>query len=116
MATNFPKGIFTSIFLRLLHAAPLIVKYLPLPGRREEGTSIFFLPDRYCPVIERGSFSKSSTLPFATTSPPWTPGPGPISTRKSAARIVSSSCSTTINVLPRLTMSFMVAISLSLSL
>src|SRR5438045_3698411 len=33
--------------------------------------------------------------------PPCSPAPGPMSTIQSAARIVSSSCSTTINVLPR---------------
>ena len=38
---------------------------------------------------------------MATTSPPRTPGPGPKSMRWSAARIVSSSCSTTTTVLPR---------------
>ena len=31
----------------------------------------------------------------ATTSPPWTPAPGPMSTTWSAVRIASSSCSTT---------------------
>ena len=37
----------------------------------------------------------------ATISPPCTPAPGPMSTMWSAARIASSSCSTTITVLPR---------------
>ena len=36
----------------------------------------------------------------ATISPPCTPAPGPTSTMKSAARMVSSSCSTTRTVLP----------------
>jgi hypothetical protein len=40
-------------------------------------------------------------VPWATTSPPCTPAPGPMSTTWSAARIASSSCSTTITVLPR---------------
>ena len=43
------------------------------------------------------------------------PAPGPTSTTKSAARIVSSSCSTTMRVLPRSRSLFSVAISLSLS-
>ncbi len=43
----------------------------------------------------------SSAVPMATTSPPRTPGPGPKSMMWSAARIVSSSCSTTTTVLPR---------------
>ena len=32
-------------------------------------------------VLLRGSAQMSSTLPCATTSPPWIPAPGPISTR-----------------------------------
>ena len=40
-------------------------------------------------------------VPSATTSPPSSPAPGPMSTTWSAARIVPSSCSTTITVLPR---------------
>ena len=34
-------------------------------------------------------------------SPPWMPAPGPMSITWSAVRIASSSCSTTITVLPR---------------
>ena len=40
-------------------------------------------------------------MPCATTSPPWTPAPGPMSMTWSAWRIASSSCSTTSTVLPR---------------
>ena len=43
----------------------------------------------------------SSGVPIATTWPPSSPAPGPRSTTKSAARMVSSSCSTTSTVLPR---------------
>ena len=68
---------------------------------RFAGTSIRFLPDRYCPVSERGAFRMSASVPCATTSPPCTPAPGPMSTTWSARRIASSSCSTTITVLPR---------------
>ena len=50
-----------------------------MPVRRSAGTGIFFFPDRYCPVIERGSAMRSSTLPAATISPPWMPAPGPTS-------------------------------------
>ena len=45
--------------------------------------------------------SSSATSPEATTRPPCSPAPGPMSITWSAARIVSSSCSTTITVLPR---------------
>src|SRR5205823_12770470 len=54
-------------------------------------------PTRRSSDLER----TSSIVPCATTSPPWMPGPGPISTICSAARIVSSSCSTTRTVFPR---------------
>ena len=37
-----------------------------------------------------------------TTCPPCSPAPGPMSTIQSAARMVSSSCSTTISVLPKI--------------
>lgn len=37
-------------------------------------------PERYWPVRDRGSAMISSTVPAATTSPPWTPAPGPMST------------------------------------
>ena len=57
----------------------------------------------------------SFTSPVQMTFPPWTPAPGPISTIKSAARIVSSSCSTTITVFPLSRSRLRVAISLSLS-
>ena len=42
-----------------------------------------------------------SSGPECTTSPPSTPARGPMSTIQSAAWMVSSSCSTTISVLPR---------------
>ncbi len=43
----------------------------------------------------------SSSVPIATMLPPSAPAPGPMSTTTSASRIVSSSCSMTISVLPR---------------
>ena len=58
----------------------------------------------------------SSIVPWATTSPPCIPARGPISTIWSAALMVSSSCSTTIKVLPRSRISFNEWINLSLSL
>jgi hypothetical protein len=58
-------------------------------------------PDRYLPVSEAGVAISSSTLPCATMWPPWMPAPGPMSSTWSAVRMASSSCSTTITVLPR---------------
>ena len=60
-------------------------------------------------------FARSPSVPWATISPPFTPGPGPKSTSQSAARIVSSSCSTTITVLPTSRSRWRVAIRRSLS-
>ena len=102
IAVNRPDGISRSTFLRLLPRAPFSLSIsLRLGTWRFAGTSIRFLPDRYCPVSERGAFRMSASLPCATTSPPCTPAPGPMSTTWSARRIASSSCSTTITVLPR---------------
>ncbi len=47
--------------------------------------------------------------------PPCSPAPGPRSTTQSAERIVSSSCSTTMTVLPRSRMDWSVSMSLRLS-
>ena len=44
--------------------------------------------------------SVAAACPRATIRPPWMPAPGPMSITQSAARIVSSSCSTTITLLP----------------
>ena len=69
--------------------------------RRSAGTGICRSPERNWPVSEPGCASISFGVPSATTSPPCSPAPGPRSTTWSAARIVPSSCSTTITVLPR---------------
>ena len=98
--TNTPSGISTSMFLRLLCVAPRTTSLASPTGRRRAGISIRRRPERYCPVMLFGSAITWSTGPAATTCPPRTPGPGPKSTMWSAARIVSSSCSTTITVLP----------------
>ena len=112
---NVPRGIFTSISFRLFSAAPKTSRNLPLPFRLSSGTAIFFLPLRYCPVMDFSQFIISSTVPAATISPPWTPAPTPTSTIKSAARMVSSSCSTTITLFPISRSLFRVSISLPLS-
>jgi hypothetical protein len=58
-------------------------------------------PDRYFPVIERGLAVTSATVPEARRWPPSSPAPGPRSSRWSAERMTSGSCSTTRMVLPR---------------
>ena len=52
------------------------------------------------PVIDALFLRNCATVPVATTSPPRTPAPGPISIMCSALLMVSSSCSTTTMVLP----------------
>ena len=87
--------------LRLCSRAPLTTSSRPgVSSRRSFGISICRRPDRYCPVIDRSLASRSSTVPLTTTSPPCSPAPGPMSTIQSATLIVSSSCSTTMSVLP----------------
>ena len=55
---------------------------------------------RQRPVTDSGAAMMSATVPWATTVPPRTPAPGPMSMTCSARRMVSSSCSTTTSVLP----------------
>ena len=76
-----PRGKETSMFLRLFSRAPRTVRNFPFPCRLRAGTSMRLRPLRYCPVRELGSAMTSSGVPAETTSPPWTPAPGPMSMR-----------------------------------
>ena len=49
--------------------------------RRAAGVAIARLPDRTCPVGDALQRRSSASVPWTTTVPPWTPGPGPISMR-----------------------------------
>src|SRR5262249_46063330 len=80
MATINPRGKVTFTDLRLFSRPPRTVSVLPLPVLLLPGVAIARLPDRYWPVGDALHVSRSSTLPCTTTRPPWTPGPGPIST------------------------------------
>ena len=80
--------------------APITVSDLAVGLRRAFGIGICRTPVRYWPVMLSALAMISSGVPCATTWPPWTPAPGPMSTTWSAVRIASSSCSTTITVLP----------------
>ena len=81
IATSLPSGNVTSTALRLFSRAPRTTSALPLPFRRCLGVAIERLPERNCPVGDALHASTSSIVPCTTTVPPWTPGPGPISTR-----------------------------------
>ena len=110
-----PTGIFTEMPLRLFSLAPVTASQ-PLGCRRWVGTGTCILPLKYWPVTDSATSMISCAVPWAITFPPWEPAPGPISTTWSASSIVSSSCSTTISVLPRSRRFFRVLSSLSLSL
>ena len=74
-----PSGISTSIFLRLFSLAPRTFNQ-PVGLRLVAGTGILIFPLRYAPVIDSGHAIISLAVPTATTSPPFLPAPGPIST------------------------------------
>ena len=54
-------------------------KNFPFPARRIFGTGIDLRPLKNCPVIDSATFEISSTDPCATTDPPFSPAPIPIS-------------------------------------
>ena len=75
---KLPVGIFRLTLFRLFPVAPLISTNLPFfAKRRVLGTSIFFLFDKYWPVILFLSFLISSYVPWADISPPLDPASGP---------------------------------------
>ena len=96
---SVPKGNFTSTCFKLFPVQPHRVINFSLL-RRIEGTSIFSSPLRYR-AVSVCDFNISSGVPWKTTSPPFLPAFGPMSMIQSAALIMSSSCSTTMTVLPK---------------
>ena len=64
MQVKLPVGIFKLTLFKLFPVAPLISTNLPFfANRRVVGISIFFLLDKYCPVILFLSFLISSYDP-----------------------------------------------------
>ena len=101
-AGNQASGSLRVTFLRLLPRAPLRMSIRSgLTGVRSDGTAMDFLPLRYCPVTDFSHLATFSGVSAISTLPPCSPAPGPISTTKSASRMASSSCSTTITLLPK---------------
>src|SRR6266581_3855482 len=101
-AMKVPSGNATSTRRKLCSVAPLTTTSLLLETlRRLAGNGIDSRPVRYAPVSDSSLASSSSSGPETTIWPPCSPARGPMSTTQSAALIVSSSCSTTISVLPR---------------
>ena len=60
---NTPSGILTLIFFKLFSVAFIISIDLPFDFLLFLGTEIFFLPLRYCPVIESATSFTSSAVP-----------------------------------------------------
>ncbi|CFW33081.1 Uncharacterised protein [Bordetella pertussis] len=114
--TRRAAGMRRSTDLRLLPVAPdrCSQGWSSATGRRA-GISMARAPLRYWPVSDCGSVCTASGVPCATTWPPCSPAPGPMSTTQSAQRIMSSSCSTTMTLLPRSRRCCRVPISRSLS-
>ena len=109
-----PSGKVTSTSFRLLPLQPVSCSVLPLPSLRSLGISILRSPFKYC-AVSVCVLSMSAGVPWKTTSPPLRPAFGPMSTIQSAARIMSSSCSTTMTVFPMSRSSFSELIRRSLS-
>src|SRR2546428_475572 len=78
MATNIPSGMRTSMSFRLCSRAPRTTSASGFGLRRRSGKGIRRRPERYAPVIERGSFRMSSIVPSATISPPCSPAPATV--------------------------------------
>ena len=112
MLVNFPNGNFTVTFFKLFPVAPIKVNNFPLPFRRLFCTLILACPVKYFPVSESLFSIISLGVPLATILPPWEPARGPKSKTQSAARIVFSSCSTTMTVFPKSRKCLSVLISL----
>ena len=83
-ATKRPTGTSTSMFCRLCCArrAPAAPS---LPARRARHRDLRARPDRNAPVIDSWLAATSAAGPAATTRPPCSPAPGPMSTSQSAA-------------------------------
>ena len=96
-----PRGNLTSTSFRLCSMAPSTV--IEYTGVRFSRTYLDLCPDRYCRVSDLSICSWlicGPSRPSKTICPPFTPAFGPISMSRSAALMISSSCSTTTTVFP----------------
>jgi len=96
------NGNFTSIPFKLLCEAPRTVMYeFHVPGLSGTGITLGSLKKRRVRLSGTSTFSPGFTGgPWYISRPPSFPAKGPMSMIWSAARIISSSCSTTITVFP----------------
>ena len=101
ITTSRPSGMRALMRCRLCSCAPRISSAAVLRSTRRAGCSGCWSGwARKRPVTDCGWRCSSAAVPAATTCPPRRPAPGPRSITWSARRMVSSSCSTTIRVLP----------------
>ena len=113
-----PSGISTSIFLRLFRQAPSTLNHCVLWDSTDlVGIESITdrLPSRYSAVRPQSTLN-SLALPKYSIDPPLSPASGPISNKKSAARIICGSCSTTTIVFPFFLSRLITEITLSISL
>ncbi len=99
MQTSWFRGILAVRFLRLCSVAPLMVRYCSECGG-SEWFGGWWGCFRYFAVSECFDLSRSFGVPENRRFPPFFPASGPMSMTQSAARMVSSSCSTTTTVFP----------------
>ena len=109
-----PWGISKATLSRVRRRAPLarIQHFASVAGFSRP---MRLRPDRKAAVRLTGFVKIADSGPEATTSPPSSPAPGPMSTMWSAASISSGSCSTVTTVLPRSRSRLRVPISWSVS-
>ncbi len=95
------SGNSTSTSFRLCSVTPRIASLgvSAAGGREATPASARRRPDRYCAVTVPACLS-SSGVPKNTISPPRSPGPGPMSSRRSASSMICGSCSTTTSEFP----------------
>ena len=77
IAMSVPSGKADGDVLQVVLCAPREDDALPVSRRSLFRRSMASVPERYCPVRERGLAQTSSSVPAATTWPPCTPAPGP---------------------------------------
>ena len=102
-ATNSPSGNADVDVLQVVLVGAVDGELAALGARAAYGGDRDLAPAGE--VLARSSSRRARAAPAPspewTTWPPCSPAPGPMSTTQSATRMVSSSCSTTIRVLPR---------------
>ena len=102
--TVIPLRLFSRALVRMSSSVPTSTPALALGGRlvlrMRRARVIRSRPNKYAAVRESLVCASARGAPSKMISPPRSPGPGPMSSRRSAANMICGSCSTTTNVLP----------------